>query len=72
MPNIWSKGGKEIALEESKKNREKIYINQLLLSFVPLQRIMPVFYIELITARKAADKAAVIRKSLQPKEHKGV
>jgi hypothetical protein len=71
LPDIWSKGGKETALEESEKNREKIYY-QLLLSFVPLQRSMHVFYIELIVAQKAAEKVAVIRKSLQPKEHEGV
>lgn len=31
LSDIWSKGGKEIALEESKKNREKVYIYQPLI-----------------------------------------
>jgi hypothetical protein len=31
---IWTKGGKEIALEESKKNGEKVYVYRLFLIFV--------------------------------------
>jgi hypothetical protein len=71
--DIWLKGEKEIALEESKKNRDKVYIYQLLLSFVLLQRSMHVILISnLLWARKAAKKVVAIRKSLQPKEPEGV
>jgi hypothetical protein len=67
---IWKMAGKEISIEESIKNREKVCT--LLPSCLPSWGHVHTNFPKSLQARQAAERAVDIRKKLQSKKVKGI